>query len=152
MENIQNGLSKLNTPIGISESTGMNIYQSYTANSGLSYMVGVREMSDLLIVEQIAEGTACTFLCGINIYHKQNKELIKEITVERNTYYSREFVIGLVHRALLSMLVDVNTKEDTQIDIVCANEFIMDALDKCYFEKSRNAIINWAKVIGIIKE
>jgi hypothetical protein len=77
MEDQQSGLQKLSTPVGFSDSTGMAIYQSYTAPSGFNYMVGVREIQDILIVEQIAEGTACTLLCGIHIYHKESKQLLK---------------------------------------------------------------------------
>ena len=76
MEKNNTALSKITTPIGFSDTTGMSVYQSYTAGSGFNYMVGMREMKDLLIVEQIAEGTACTFLCGIKIYHKETKAII----------------------------------------------------------------------------
>lgn len=151
MENLQNSLSRLSMQIGVSESTGLNIYQSFTANSGLTYMVGVREMNDLLIVEQIAEGVACTFLCGIIIYHKQTKELIQEIAVKRNVHYSREKVLNLVHKSLLKVLVEANIHENTEIDISNANEYLKETLDKCYFEKSRKAIINWASSVGILK-
>lgn len=148
MENTHEGLAKLTVPIGFSDTTGMSVYQSYTANSGLNYIVGMREMQDLLIVEQIAEGTACTFLCGILIYHKETKTLLKEIEIDRNVNYSREKVVTLVHKALLQVLSNASGKEYTSIDMQSANEFLSEALDKCYFENSRKTIIDWANLFG----
>lgn len=151
MENTHEGLAKLNVPIGFSDTTGMNVYQSYTANSGLNYIVGMREMQDLLIVEQIAEGTACTFLCGILIYHKGTKTLLKEIEIDRNIHYSREKVMVIVQKALIQVLGNACGNDNTKIDLQSANEFLSEALEKCYFENSRKTIIDWAKSVGIIK-
>ena len=67
-ENKTSGLSRITKPIGFSDTTGMDIYQSYTARSGFNYMVGMREVHNIVIIEKVAEGTAYTFLCGILIY------------------------------------------------------------------------------------
>jgi hypothetical protein len=55
-------IEKTLTPIGLSDTTGLQVYESFVASSGFNYMVGIREIKDLLIVEQIAEGTGCTLL------------------------------------------------------------------------------------------
>jgi hypothetical protein len=150
MGNIKNELCKYTTPIGISETTDMSIYQSYTANSGMKYMVGVREMNDLLIVEQIAEGVACTFLCGVLIYNNKTNQLIQEIKVDRNVHYSREKVMNLVLNSLINTLNESSKINQMNIDIESATNFLLNALDKCYFEKSRHSIIEWAKSVGIL--
>ncbi len=152
MENTQTGLQKLSSPIGFNDATGMNVYQSFTANSGFNYMVGVREIQDILIVEKIAEGTACTLLCGIYIYHKETKQLLREIEVERNVHYTRSKVVELVHESLIQVLTESCRLSGICIDIKHASEFLDNILDKCYFEKSRVTVLQWAKAVGIIKE
>jgi len=151
METIQNGLERISTPIGTSETTGLEVYESYTANSGFNYMVGVREVQDLLIVEQIAEGTGTTLLCGILICHKEKKTLLKEITVERNVRYSRQLVMEMVQNAILELFRDSMSKEALDVDLEAANVYINDVLDRCYFESSRKVFIEWARSLGIIK-
>ena len=150
MEKNNTALSKITTPIGFSDTTGMSVYQSYTAGSGFNYMVGMREMKDLLIVEQIAEGTACTFLCGIKIYHKETKAIIREIEVERNVHYTREKVMKLVHNSLIGILIESCRIENTEIDLDGAIAFLDEALERCYFESSRKTVLEWAKSVGII--
>ena len=139
------------TPIGVSETTGLSVYESYLAPSGFHYMAGVREINDLLIVEQVAEGTACTLLCGILLYHKQSKQLLKEIQVERNFHYSREKTMQLVAKSLLSVLKESTTKEGIPFNEGNARRFIDEMLDRCYLEKSRQTILEWAQSIGIIQ-
>ncbi|MDL2304203.1 hypothetical protein LJC72_02540 [Bacteroides sp. OttesenSCG-928-D19] len=140
-----------NKPMGINESTGLTVYNSYTANSGFNYMMGVREMEDLLIVENISEGTAITFLCGIQIFRKSTKELILDIPMECNTRYSRQTVMDIVHKMLFDLIAESLNKRHKRIDLDSLNNKIEELLDDCYFEKSRNAIIDWAQHVGIIK-
>lgn len=151
MENNQTGLQKLIKPIGFNDSTGMQVYQSYIAKSGFNYMVGVREIQDILIVEQIAEGTACTLLCGVLIYHKESKQLLKEIEVKRDVHYTRAKVVEMVRDALVNILTESCFKNLIEIDIDSATNFINEALDKCYFESSRKSVLAWAKSVGILK-
>lgn len=153
MDNSQNLLSKLINPIGISSSTGIDIYDSFTALSGFNYIIGMREVKDLLIVEKVAEGTACTLLCGILIFHKDTKELLVDIPVERNVHYSREKVLKLVHSTILKFLSRNNEVAgvEEQIDIESASKFLLEALDNCYFEKSRKLILTWAESVGLLK-
>ena len=143
-------IEKTQSPIGYSDTTGLQVYESYLAPSGFNYMVGIREIKDLLIVEQIAEGTGCTYLCGILIYHKDSTQLMKEISVERNVRYTRTQTMQLVSESLLELLLEASQKEDIIIDLESAKEFISDILDKCYFETSRKTILIWAKSVGII--
>ena len=151
MENNQIGLHKLSSPIGFNDSTGLQLYQSFAAKSGFNYMVGVREIQDILIVEQIAEGTACTLLCGVLIYHKESKQLLNEIEVDRNVHYTRAKVVEMVREALINILTESCFKNLIEIDIESATHFINDALDKCYFESSRKSILVWARSVGILK-
>ncbi len=150
MEKALSKISKAVLPSGISETTGLAVYESFLAPSGFHYMAGVREINDLLIVEQVAEGTACTLLCGILLYHKQSKQLLKEIKVERNFHYSREKTMQLVARSLMIVLKEATVKEGVHFNAVSAQRFIDEMLDRCYFEKSRQTIIAWAQSIGII--
>lgn len=144
-------LQHLSKPIGYSETTGMNVYQSFTATSGFNYFVGARNLNDLIIMEQVAEGTACTLLCGILIYNKSDNVLLSEITVPRSTPYTRAKVVDYVKKSLLDLLVSSVAKTGDELDIDAATKQIEDMLDTCYFERSRAAIIGWAKTHGLMK-
>lgn len=144
-------LQYLSKPIGYSEATGLEVYESYTASSGFNYIMGARNMNDLIILEQVAEGTASTFLCGVLIYSKTENVLLDQISVPRYTAYTREKVVELVKKTLLTLLISSMEKSNVVIDMEFAEKHIDKMLDTCYFERSRIAIINWAKMIGIIK-
>lgn len=138
-------------PVGVNYNTGLNIYQSFQAQSGFNYQVGVREMQGLLIVEGIVEGTACLFLSGIQVREKETGKEICNISVERNTRYSRQLVVELVHQHLCNVVIDSVAKEG---GIVQRNEVeaqVAEMLDNCYFQESRQAALGWAKRVGIIK-
>jgi hypothetical protein len=138
-------------PIGVDESTGMIIYQSYHSDSGINYMIGMRELDDLLILEQIGEGTAVTFLCGIKIIRKSTKDLIADILVDNNIHYTRQTVLEMVRKVLFDIIVKEFRMHGKHIDMDYLYKKLSDILDKCYFEKSRKAAMDWAYDIGIIK-
>jgi hypothetical protein len=146
-----NSLAIITTPVGVSETTGLTVYKSFTANSGFNYMVGVREVQDLLIVEQIAEGTGCTYLCGIIIYHKENRELLKEITLPNGVHYTRTKVVGMVQKSIIELLEETCKKDKIDFDREHAQRFVNEIIDNCYFEASRKSILSWARTAGIIK-
>lgn len=148
---MENNLAIITTPIGVSETTGLSVYKSFNANSGFNYMVGVREVQDLLIVEQIAEGTGCTYLCGILIYHKTNRELLKEITVPRNVHYTRIKVMEMVQNSIMELLEETCKKDGIEFDKAHAQSFVNEIIDNCYFEASRKIILSWARTVGILK-
>jgi len=143
-------ISKNGSPIGYSDTTGLAVYESYQAPSGFNYMVGVREIKDLLIVEQIAEGTACTYLCGILLYHKESKQLLKEIPIENNSRYSRIKTMEIVSDSLLELINEATKKEGVDFNREHSKVFIDGILDTCYFELSRKTILVWAKSMGIL--
>ena len=64
-------LTKTAAQVSISASTGLSVVQSFLAKSGFNYQVGIRDTDGLLIIEGIAEGTACMFLCGIQVRDKE---------------------------------------------------------------------------------
>ncbi len=138
------------TPVSISASTGLSVVQSFLAKSGFNYQVGIRDMPELLIVEGIAEGTACTFLCGIKVQDKESGQDICNIPVPKNTIYSRELVASLLQEYLPDKLMDAAIREGLAVDMQDVRKQVADMLDKCYFEKSRQALLNWAKRVGII--
>lgn len=144
-------LQYLSKPIGYSETTGLDVYESYTAKSGFNYLVGIRSINDLVIMEQVAEGTANTLLCGILIYSKSDRVLLSEISVPKSTPYSRNIVVEIVKDTLLNLLETSVSESGDQLDLNAAEKQLNDMLDTCYFEKSRAAIINWAKSQGLIK-
>lgn len=148
-----NQLIQTNTttaPISISASTGLSVVQSFLAKSGFNYQVGIREMPELLIIEGIVEGAACMFLCGIYVRDKESGQEICSISVPQNTHYSRELVVSLLQEHLSNKLADAAIRDGLAVDIQDVRKQVADMLDKCYFEKSRQAILNWAKRVGII--
>lgn len=137
-------------PIGCSANTGMAIYQSFQARSGFNYQVGVRDSHGLLIIEGVAEGTACTFLCGIQVRDKETGKEICSIPVERGTKYSRQLVMEMVHQHLCVTIAEAAIKEGKAIDRMDVEAQVAEMLDDCYFAESRKAALSWAERVGII--
>lgn len=137
-------------PIGCNANTGMTIYQSFQAQSGFNYQVGVRDTHGLLIIEGVAEGTACTFLCGIQVRDKESGKEICNIPVERNTRYSRQLVMELVHQNLCNVIEESALRDGRATDRMDVERQVAAMLDDCYFAESRKAAISWAERVGII--
>lgn len=137
-------------PITYCENTGIDVYGSYEAKSGFNYLVGVRELHGLYIVEQVADGIGCTYLCGIKILCANTKVLIKEIEVKNGVRYSRLRTLQLVKAGLLEILEEAAIQQGHSFSYEQVSRFIMKQLDACYFEQSRKAILNWAKAVGIL--
>lgn len=137
-------------PIGCNANTGMTIYQSFQAQSGFNYQVGVRDSHGLLIIEGVAEGTACTFLCGIQVRDKETGKEICSIPVERNTRYSRQLVMEMVHQHLCDAIEESALREGRATDRMDVERQVAAMLDDCYFAESRKAAISWAERVGII--
>lgn len=138
------------TSLEYNENTGIDVITKFNAASGFNYLLGVRELEGIYILEQIADGTACTFLCGIKILSKKDKTLIKEIDVDTNEHYTRQKCLNLVENALIEVLLDAAKKDRLPFDHVSARTQVAKLLDVCYFEQSRKAAIEWAMSIGII--
>lgn len=128
----------------------MAIYQSFQATSGFNYQVGVRDSHGLLIIEGIAEGTACIFLCGIQVRDKETGKEICSIPVERNTRYSRQIVMDMVHQHLCNAIEESALKEGKAADRMDVEAQVAEMLDDCYFAESRKAALSWAERVGII--
>lgn len=137
-------------PIGCNANTGMAVYQSFQAKSGFSYQVGVRDSHGLLIIEGIAEGTACIFLCGIQVRDKLTGAEICSIPVEQNTRYCRRLVMDMVHRHLCNAIEESALKEGKAADRRDVEAQVAAMLDDCYFSESRKAALSWAERVGII--
>lgn len=148
-----NQLIQTNTttaPISISASTGLSIVQSFLAKSGFNYQVGIRDTHGLLIIEGIAEGTACMFLCGIQVRDKESGQEICSINVPKNTHYSRQLVMSLVQEHLSNAIADAAIREGKAADMLDVRKQVTDMLDDCYFKQSRQAALSWAERVGII--
>lgn len=138
-------------PVGNNANTGMVIYQSFLAQSGLNYQVGVRDTHGLLIIEGIADGTACTFLCGIQVRDKETSKEICSISVPHNTRYDRQHVVNLIQQKLCDTIAESAIKEGKATDITDVEKQVAVMLDDCYFHESRQTALNWAERIGLIK-
>lgn len=139
----------LSKPIGKSLTTGTVVLQSYMATSGFNYQVGVREVCGLLILEGFAEGTACTYLCGIQVIDKETDQEICTIPVERNMHYNRQMVMELVHAHLCDAIEESALKAGKATDRTDVEIQVAKMLDDCYFAESRKAALNWAERVGI---
>ena len=143
-------LTKTAAQVSISASTGLSVVQSFLAKSGFNYQVGIRDTDGLLIIEGLAEGTACMFLCGIQVRDKESGQEICSIDVPKNTHYSRQLVVPLVQEHLSNVIADSAIHDGLAVDMQDVRRQVTDMLDKCYFEKSRQAALSWAKRVGII--
>lgn len=146
---LKNDITNLK-PIGYNANTGVSVYQSYQALSGFNYQVGVRDSHGLLIIEGVAEGTACTLLCGIQVRDKESGKEICNIPVERNTHYSRQLVMELVHQNLCNVIEESALRDGRATDRMDVERQVAAMLDDCYFAESRKAAISWAERVGII--
>jgi len=117
----------------------------YKAESGFSYASGYRQFGDLNIIEDIATGTAVSFLIGIKVFDKEGN-LIIDKRMKKGCYYEREVARKTVHAELLNMLK--NHKEGS-LDYVNASSIIDQHLKQAYYSKSYAAINSWAIELGI---
>lgn len=138
------------TSVSYSATTGLSIVQSFLAKSGFNYQVGVRDFQGLLIIEGIVEGTACTYLSGIQVRDKESGEEICTIQVPPHTRYSRQVVVSLVQEHLSNKIADSAIKDGQALDMSDVRRQVADMLDECYFAESRQAALNWARRVGII--
>ena len=138
-------------PIGVSQSTGLQVYQNFSSVSGFNYMVGIRELDGLKIIEGVAEGTACIFLTGIKVLDSDNK-LVTEIEVEYGTHYTREKVVNLVSQKLFDVIWSAM---DVSEQVAVGNEEVKFQIDQLlgdgFFGGSKKCALNWARRVGIIK-
>ena len=138
-------------PVGVNKNTGMNIYQAYQAPSGFTYQRGIREIEGLLIVEDVAEGTACMFLSGVKGIERESGQVLFDIPVERGTKYSRQHVMEIVQQQMCDILTQSLKQEGQTIDYNTIEQHVAKLLDDCYFSESRQAALSWAKRVGIIQ-
>ena len=133
----------------ISNKNGLaTIGENYTANSGFLYNVDVRNFGSLKIIEEVAFGTAVSFLCGIKVFD-QDGVLLVDKKMNNGFYYEREKVRKIVLAQLLDMLLEAN-KENINFDLDEARMKISVHLKQAYYESSYNSINNWAAELGII--
>ena len=86
----------------ISNKNGLaTIGENYIANSGFLYNVGVRNFGSLKIIEEVAFGTAVSFLCGIKVFDKDGVLLVDK-KMNNGFYYEREKVRKIVLAELLN--------------------------------------------------
>jgi hypothetical protein len=137
-----------NAPVRQDRNTGLLIIDDFTSSGGFNYLIGIRQFGDLTIVEDVAQGTAVTYLNGIRVFDGE-KQLIIDIPVENNTHYSREAVRQLVMRELLDMLEKATKKEGKNYDRTGAQRIIDEKLEEAYYKQSYALILEWAQNIGI---
>lgn len=151
--NMANQLIQTNAaaaPVSISASTGLSVVQSFLAKSGFNYQVGIRNTHGLLIIEGVAEGTTCMFLCGIQVYDKESGHEICNIPVPKSTQYSRQLVMSLVVEHLSNAIAEAAICDGKALDMLDVRKQVTDMLDDCYFKQSRQAALSWAERVGII--
>jgi len=79
------------------------IGNQFKSESGFLYATGYRQFGDLKIIEDVATGTAVSFLTGIKVFDKENN-LIIDKRMKKGCHYEREFARKTVHTELLKML------------------------------------------------
>jgi hypothetical protein len=138
-------------PMGVNPNTGMSIYQAYEAPSGFTYQRGIREIEGLLIVEDIAEGAACMYLSGVRGIERESGKVLFDIDVEHGMHYTRKRVMEIVRDQLCHILAESLRHDGQNIDSLSIEQHVAKLLDKCYFQESRQAALDWAKRVGIIQ-
>ena len=142
-------IKQTTTNIVLDKETGLLLPDKlYQSGGGFFYGVGIRPFGNLNIVESIAKGHGIEFLCGIKVLNNR-QVLIIDIIVPKSVRYQREDVRLRVHKALLNMLEEANSN-NPDFDYDKAYTLIEKELKNVYYKQSYEAIINWAKDLGII--
>jgi hypothetical protein len=135
-------------PAKYDHQTGLMLAGSYTAVSGFNYAVGVREFGNLSIVEEVAQGTAVSYLNGVRVYD-ENKKLIIDKKATKGTHYSRETVRKIVLEALADMLEEAAKNQGKDYNRNDALNKIDEKLKGAYYSQSYQSVLQWAESIGI---
>ena len=135
-------------PIKYNHNTGLMAGQGYSAQSGLVYWSGTREFEGLRIQENIAEGIAVNYINSIRVFDKNNN-LIIDASFPKHTYYTRELIRKTVLKNLVKLMKDAAIKEQKTFDENAASIKVDDLLKTAYYQKSYDAVLEWAKEIGI---
>jgi len=150
MENMTKELVSFNslTPIGVSTVNGMTVYKALKfKEDGFMYQIGTREIEGgLKVVEALAEGVGCCFLCGISVFDAEN-ELVCDIPVGKDVKYCRQIVVEMVVKHLTDKVLE-SLEGNVNIDDVRAK--VMAVVDRSYFEKSRQIALDWARKMNIL--
>jgi len=99
----------------VNNSGVLQIGEIYKAESGFKYNSGLRNFGSLKIVEDVARGTAVTFLCGIKVFDQEGT-LIIDKKMNQRFHFEREQVRKIVLQELLGMLIEAN-KENINFDL-----------------------------------
>lgn len=120
----------------------------FLADSGFRYCSGIRNLGNLNIVEDVAQGRAICYLCGIKVYDKEGT-MILDKKLKNGVHYEREKVRRIVLQEILNMLHDTNA-ENPDFDLEKAKKTIDNHLKQAYFSQSYKALNNWALEMGIL--
>ncbi|WP_166386822.1 hypothetical protein [Polaribacter sp. 11A2H] len=131
----------------VSENGLTVIGEAYRAESGFNYASGFRKFGNLKIVEDVAGGTAVTYLCGIKVFDEKGA-LIIDRKITKGFHFEREAVRNIVLNELMKMLSEVHGGDES-FDKVVVKEKIDYHLKQAYYESSYKAISSWAKDLGI---
>ena len=124
-------------------STGLvRATDTFEASSGFSYFSGARQFGDLKIVEDVAVGTGVSYLNSVKVYDK-NHTVIIDKRMHKGCFYEREVARRIVRDELLNMLENASKANGDKFDRMKAVSVIDKHLANAYYEKSRNAILEW---------
>lgn len=140
---MENKLAISNNNSITNKSTGLTVNpkDTYLAKSGFRYLSGVRQIGDLNIVENVANGTGVTYLNGIQVYDK-DRILIAEMRAPKGTYYEREIARQMAKEKLMEILEDAN-KNNPEFDIIKAENVTNEHLKHGYYSQSYKAVNEW---------
>ncbi len=133
---------------GSDNETGLVVTATHNANSGFQYLAGVREFENLKIVEGVSKGTASIFLTSLMVFDQHDK-LIYDAPIKRMRNYSRETARQMVLNGLVEMLREAAESQNMNFDELNAYQTIDAKLKTAYFKISYEAVLHWAKEIGI---
>ena len=128
--------------------TGLTISTpSYEATNGFVYASGIRKFGNLRIVEDVATGTAVSYLSGVKVFDDKDT-LIIDKRMEKGCFYERETARKIVLEELLKLLIEQHGANEN-FDVANARQKINEVLKDTYFGKSYQSINAWANEIGI---
>jgi len=127
----------INTGTGLSVSQG----DTYLSESGFLYLSGVRKFGDLFIEEDMAKGTAVSYLAGVRVYDK-DKTLIIDKRMEKGCHYEREKARLVVKEELINMLTEANV-DNPDFNVKLADETIDKHLKSAYYSQTYKSIMEW---------
>lgn len=111
----------------------------FTSSAGNHYFNAIRFADGIVIIEDIGEGWAHTFLNGIKIYSLRDKKLLVDECFH-NVRYSKELVKSKAKQLLLDQLIKAASLNNFSFNIAEAERIISGLISQAFINDQREMV------------